>query len=188
MKTNNDLVDRLKAKEKAAQDEVVQTYAARLFVYFRNRIKGEESYEDLVHEVLASFFEVVEKEKLKDDGLIGPFMFGIAKRVMFTFFYKKKRNEKIREKGETQFRLSYVLEEDNRLENEKMAEIVRDVIEKKLPGIDRVIIKEFYLNEKDIGEVAGIIGKSRHYVSVRKERALKRLKDEILKLKDVYFH
>jgi hypothetical protein len=34
--------------------------------------------------------------------------------------------------------------------------------------------------------VAELIGKTRHYVSVRKERALKKIKNEILKNKDLY--
>lgn len=105
---------------------------------------------------------------------------------MYNFFYKKKRNENIQKKGEEEFEISYDFEEDERLSNEKMNEVIRELIDKKLADVDKIILKEFYLKENDVGEVAELIGKTRHYVSVRKERALKKIKNEILKNKDLY--
>ena len=57
---------------------------------------------------------------------------------------------------------------------------------KKLPEVDKIILKEFYLKENSVGDVASILGKSRHYISVRKERALRKIKNEIFKQKDIY--
>jgi RNA polymerase sigma factor (sigma-70 family) len=136
--------------------------------------------------VFTSFFKAIKKNKVTEDQFIAPFIFGIAKRVMYNFFYKKKRNENIQKKGEEEFEISYDFEEDERLNNEEMSEIIQEVIDKKLPDVDKVILKEFYLKENDVGEVAEIIGKTKHYVSVRKERALKKIKSEILKKKDLY--
>ncbi|MCP5106687.1 MAG: sigma-70 family RNA polymerase sigma factor [bacterium] len=179
------LIDRLKKQEKEAQTELVKKFSSRLLLYFRLRIKGEETYEDLVQEVFASFFVGVNKDKIPEDALIAPFIFGIAKRVMFNFFYKKKRNDNIQKKGENNFELSYDFQEEERLTNESMNNTIQQVM-KKLPDIDKTILKEFYLKENSVGEVAEIIGKTKHYVSVRKERALKKIKNEISKQKDVY--
>jgi len=186
MKTKTSLIERLMSNDVNAQRELIKKFNSRMFMYFRLRIKGEHSYEDLVQEVFTSFFEAIKKEKIAEDQFIAPFIFGIAKRVMYNFFYKKKRNENIQKKGEEQFEFSYDFNEDERLSNEKMNEIVGEVIDKKLPDIDKTILKEFYLKENDLGEVAAIIGKTKHYVSVRKERALKKIKNEILKRKDLY--
>ena len=186
MKPESRLIDRLMADDAQAQRELIKKFNSRMFMYFRLRIKGEHGYEDLVQEVFTSFFEAIKKDKITDDQFIAPFIFGIAKRVMYNFFYKKKRNENIQKKGEEQFEISYEFEEEERLSNENLNDIVREVIEKKLPDVDKTILKEFYLKENDVGEVADIIGKSRHYVSVRKERALKKIKSEILKRKDLY--
>ncbi len=184
-KNSDSLIERLKRKEKNAEAELVKKFNSRILLYFRLRIKGEESYEDLVQEVFASFFAGVANNKIPEDALIAPFMFGIAKRVMFNFFYKKKRNDNIQKKGEENFNLSYDFEEEERLENEGMNNIIKQVME-KLPEVDKIILKEFYLKENNLGEVAGILGKSKHYVSVRKERALKKIKNEISKRKDIY--
>lgn len=180
------LIDRLVANDAKAQRELIKKFNSRIFLYFRLRIKGEQGYEDLVQEVFTSFFAAVKKNKVVEDIFIAPFIFGIAKRVMYNFFYKKKRNENIRKKGEEEFEISYDFEEDERLSNEKLNEMIQEVIDKKLPEVDKVILKEFYLKENDVGEVAGLIGKTRHYVSVRKERALKKIKNEILKAEDLY--
>jgi RNA polymerase sigma factor (sigma-70 family) len=180
------LIDRLLANDVKAQRELIKKFNSRMFMYFRLRIKGEDSYEDLVQEVFTSFFAAIKKNKVTEDQFIAPFIFGIAKRVMYNFFYKKKRNENIQKKGEEEFEISYDFREDERLANEKMNEIIREVIDKKLPDVDKIILKEFYLKENDVGEVAELIGKTKHYVSVRKERALKKMKNEILKKKDLY--
>ncbi len=185
MKSNNRFIERLKQKEKQAQIELVKKFNSRILLYFRLRIKGEESYEDLVQEVFVSFFKGVENNKIPEDAYIAPFIFGIAKRVMFNFFYKKKRNENIQKKSEENFEFSYDFEEAERLENESLNKIIRQVM-KKLPEVDKIILKEFYLKENSVGDVASILGKSRHYISVRKERALKRIKNEISKQKDLY--
>ena len=185
MKTNNSLIERLKQKEKPAQEELIKKFNSRLLLYFRLRIKGEESYEDLVQEVFASFFSGVNNDKIPEDTYIAPFIFGIAKRVMFNFFYKKKRAENIRKKGEENLVLSCDFEEAERLENESINNIIRQIMQ-KLPEVDKIILKEFYLKENNVGHVANIIGKTKHYVSVRKERALKKIRNEISKRKDLY--
>lgn len=184
-KNGDSLIERLKRKEKSAQAELVKKFNSRILLYFRMRIKGEDSYEDLAQEVFASFFVGVANNKIPEDALIAPFMFGIAKRVMFNFFYKKKRDDNIQRKGEEYFDLSCDFEEEERLENEGMNAIIQQAMQ-KLPEVDKIILKEFYLKENNLGEVADILGKSKHYVSVRKERALKKIKNEISKRKDLY--
>jgi RNA polymerase sigma factor (sigma-70 family) len=183
--TGQPLIQRLMAGDMRAQREVIKKFNSRLFMYFRLRIKGEVQYEDLVQDVLASFFAAVDKNKVEEDKFIAPFIFGIAKRVMYNYFYKKKRDDNIRKKGEERFEVSYDFEEEERLTNEKINEVIGTYID-KLPEVDRVILKEFYLKENSVGEVAEILGKTKHYVSVRKERALKKIKNEMLKKKDLY--
>ncbi|HLP61463.1 MAG TPA: sigma-70 family RNA polymerase sigma factor [Candidatus Deferrimicrobium sp.] len=184
MKANskNSLIDRLKQKDQSAQNELIKKFNARLLVYFRLRIKGEESYQDLVQEVLVSFFVGVEKDKIPGDDFIAPYIYGIARRVMFNYFYNKKRNAKLQEKGEANFELSYDFEEAERLENEDLNEMIGQAM-KKLPEVDKIILKEFYLKENTVYEVAALLGKTPHYISVRKERALKKVKNEILNKK-----
>jgi RNA polymerase sigma-70 factor (ECF subfamily) len=185
MKSTQSLIQQLMSKRQSAQQELIQKFNSRLFMYFRLRIKGEESYEDLVQEVFVSFFAAIEKNKVQEDKFIAPFIFGIAKRVMYNYFYKKKRDDNIRKKGEEEMEFSYNFDGEDRLNKEKINKIVQSYIA-NLPEVDRIILKDFYLKEQNIGDVAESLGKTKHYVSVRKERALKKIKNEILKKKDVY--
>ncbi len=182
---NNEFIQRLSRRDARAQSELIKKFNSRLLMYFRMRIKGEDGYEDLVQEVFVSFFAAVEKDKIEEDQFIAPFIFGIAKRVMYNFFYKKKRDDNIRKKGEENAQLTYDFEEEERLENEGMNDIITNYVD-KLKEVDKIILKEFYLRENDVGQVAQLLGKTKHYVSVRKERALKKLKSEILKRGDVF--
>jgi RNA polymerase sigma factor (sigma-70 family) len=179
------LILRLQKKDPRAEAEIVRSYNSRILFYFRSRIKGEIHYEDLVQEVFTSFFVGVKNEKIPEDVMIAPYLFGIAKRVIYNYFYKKKKQENIISKAGEMMELSYEFEEMDRLENQKIMESVNHIID-TFSDVDKIIIREFYLKENDVGHIAGLLGKTKHYVSVRKVRALKKIKNEILKRKDVY--
>jgi RNA polymerase sigma-70 factor (ECF subfamily) len=185
MKKNNFLIEGLKNSIQSSQKALIKKFNSRIQLFFRLRIKNEEGYDDLVQEVFTSFFNAVEKDKISEDKYIAPFIFGIAKRVMFNYFYKKKKEDNIQKKSIENYQLAYNFEEEERLENESLNNIIKKYLD-KLAEIDRIILKEFYLKEKSLGEVAELVGKSKHYISVRKERALKKIKNEILRGKDIY--
>ncbi len=69
---------RLCARDPQAQQEMIRVYTPRVFVYFRNRIKGESHYEDLVQDVFVAFFNGLDQGKLAGPAWIAPFLFGIA--------------------------------------------------------------------------------------------------------------
>ncbi len=173
-----ELVDKLLNKDKLTQKEIFNAYNSRLFTYFKMRIKGDVLYEDLVQEVFVSFFEGVAKEKVIKDILIAPYVFGIAKRVVFNFFYKKKRSDNIDQRANEELSVSYDFEENDKIDTDDFMESLKKHIE-TLKEIDKKILKEFYFKEKSLNEISELIGKSKHYISVRKERLLKKLRDRI---------
>jgi RNA polymerase sigma factor (sigma-70 family) len=167
-----------------AQKQLIQEFNSRIFVYFRNRIKGESHYEDLVQEVFGAFFNGLDQGKLAGPAWIAPFMFGIAKRILYNYFYKQRKNNDIQKNVSAVFELSSDFTEAERMENQKLSEVLGRLID-TLPRIDRVILRAFFLKEKKISEIADLTGRSRHYISVRKERAIKRIRNEILR-KNLY--
>jgi RNA polymerase sigma factor (sigma-70 family) len=180
-----DFFPRLLSQQKDAQHFLIQTFNPRIFFYFRARIKNETNYHDLVQEVFSAFFNGVNGGKVRDEQSIAPFIFGIAKRVMFNYFHQKKRDSNLQKKIEGTCNTSYDFRETERLENEQLITVLNQQIE-RLNGIDRTILKEFYLKEQSIGEVAAHLGRSKHYISVRKERAIKKLKHEMARKKPIY--
>jgi len=175
---------KLRAHDPEAQKELIQTFNPRIFVYFRNRIKGGNNYEDLVQEVFSAFFNGLDQGKLESAAWIAPFMFGIAKRVLYNFFYKQRKNNDIQKNACTVCETTSEFTEAERIENQKLSEVLNRLIA-ELPRIDRVIMNAFYLQERKIGEIADMTGRSRHYISVRKERAIKKIRVEIIR-KNLY--
>ena len=173
---------KLLARDPQAQNELIQEFNARIFVYFRNRIKGESNYEDLVQEVFSAFFNGLDQGKLAGASWIAPFMFGIAKRVLYNYFYKQRKNNEIQKNVSRFSELTCDFTEAQRIENQKLSEVLTGLIA-GLPQVDRVILNAFYLQERKIGEIADITGRSKHYISVRKERALKKIRNEIVRKK-----
>lgn len=171
--------NKLRARDPQAQNELIQQFNARIFVYFRNRIKGESNYEDLVQDVFSAFFDGLDQGKLAGASWIAPFMFGIAKRVLYNYFYRQRKNNEIQKNVSSFCELTSDFTEAQRLENQKLREVLNGLLD-GLPRIDRVILDAFYLQERKIGEIADMTGRSKHYVSVRKERALKKIKHEII--------
>lgn len=176
--------EKLCGHDPEAQKKLIQTFNPRIFMYFRNRIKGENNYEDLVQEVFCAFFRGLDQGKLAGAAWIAPFLFGIAKRVLYNYFYKQRKN------NETQQKVSLVCEvccdftQAERMENQKLGEVLKRSIA-GLPQIDRLILNAFYLQERKISEIADMTGRSNHYISVRKQRALKKIKNEIIR-KNLY--
>jgi len=175
---------KLLAHDAQAQNELIRTFNARIFVYFRNRIKGGSNYEDLVQEVFSAFFNGLDQGKLAGASWIAPFMFGIAKRVLYSYFYKQKKNNDIQKNVSSFCQLTSDFTEGQKIENQKLNEVLGRLID-DLPQVDRVILNAFYLQEKKISEIADLTGRSKHYISVRKERALKKIRNEIIR-KNLY--
>jgi len=176
--------EKLRAHDPLAQKELIRTFNPRIFVYFRNRIKGEDHYEDLVQEVFSAFFNGLEQGKVATAAWIAPFMFGIAKRVLYNYFYRQKKNNDIQKNICAVCELSSDFSESERLENLRLGEVLKRLIG-ELPRIDRTILNAFFLQERKIGEIAEMTGHSRHYISVRKDRAIRKIRSEIIR-KNLY--
>jgi len=185
MKGKDTLIKNLIKGNKNSEKEIYTSYNTRLFTFFKFRIKGEDNYEDLVQEVFVSFFDAIRKDKIKEDIYIAPFIFGIAKRIVFSYFYKKNRKENIKKKVELESKHYFDFIEADRMENEIILNSINSLIE-NLKEIDKVILKNYFFLEKDLDEISIITGKPKHYISVRKERAIKKLKSEIFKQKHLF--
>ncbi len=174
------LLSRLIRDEKAAQAEIIHAYQSRLAFYFSMRIKGDAPVEDLVQDVLASFFDSVRREKLQDDAAMAPYLFGIAKRVLYNFYYQSSKCNNLRQRIRQVQDGFENFSEARRLETDNLMEGIKLILNRMAP-VDQQILKRFYLNQESIGEIAAALKLQRHYISVRKERALKRIRTEMKK-------
>jgi len=177
---NSPLLHRLENGDPKAQKEIIAAYQNRLFFYFSMRIKGDAPREDLVQDVLACFFESVRQRKLHSDQVFAPYIFGIAKRVLYNFYYQSSKSNNMRQKLEQIHNGYQDFTEEHRLETANLIEGIGDIL-RELAPIDQQILNRFYFKQESIGEIAEALNRQRHYISVRKDRALKRIRCEMNK-------
>ncbi|HDP95464.1 MAG TPA: sigma-70 family RNA polymerase sigma factor [Candidatus Aminicenantes bacterium] len=171
-------LSRLESGEAGAQKELIRMFQSRLGFYFSMRIKGDAPLEDLVQEVLARFFESVRQKKLHSDHVVAPYMFGIAKRVLYNFYYQSTKSNKINQKLQQLVPGYENFAENHRLETDNLMEGIGAIL-RQLPTLDQQILQRFYFQQESIGDIACALKLQRHYVSVRKNRALKRIRREM---------
>jgi len=174
------LLKRLEADEPSAQKEIMQSFQNRLYFYFCMRIKGDAPKEDLVQEVLACFFDSIRQKKIHSDQVIAPYIFGIAKRVLYNFYYQSSKSNNMQQKLQQIHSGVQDFEEDRNQETQNLMEGLAPIL-RKLAPIDQKILQRFYFNQESIGEIAAALNRQRHYISVRKDRALKRIRNEMKK-------
>jgi len=178
----NKLIKLLEQGDTASQNQIIHAYKTRLFFYFSMRIKGDAPKDDLVQEVLACFFDAVGKGRLISDHVVAPYIFGIAKRVLYNFYYQSNKNNSLREKAQQIWSGFEEFQEDQRLETENLAQVISEIIQGISP-LDQQILNRYFYRDQSIGEIAEEMNYNRHYVSVRKDRALKRIRIEMEKRK-----
>ena len=176
--SDNSLLSRLEAGEADAQKELISQFQSRLGFYFSMRIKGDAPQEDLVQEVLACFFESDRPGKLHSDQVVAPYIFGIAKRVLYNFYYQSTKSNNINYKLQQLVPGFENFAEDHRLETDNLMEGIGAIL-RQLPPVDQQILQRFYFQQESIGDIAGALKLQRHYSSVRKDRALKRIRREM---------
>lgn len=177
---SNPLLTRLEAAEPSAQKEIIRAFQNRLYFYFHMRIKGDSPKEDLVQEVLACFFDSVSQGKIHSDQVIAPYIFGIAKRVLYNFYYQSSKNNNMQQKLQQIHSGVQDFEEEKNQETRNLMEGILPILNTLAP-IDQKILKRFYFQQDSIGEIATALNRQRHYISVRKDRALKRIRSEMKK-------
>ena len=128
MKGSESLIESLKTDNSSADTNIIHKYNARLFTYFRSRIKGLDSYDDLVQEVFVSFFAAVKKGKIKDDEFIATFIFGIARNIVYKYFYKKKKAENIAKKAESEHDPFINFSGEEILQNERLIVLINKFV------------------------------------------------------------
>lgn len=107
--SDNKLVERLRAGNLDAFDEVFKKYGSRLFGFALNYLKSKEETEELVQDVFLKIWE--NRRKLKTDTSLKSYLFTIAYHNICKHFRKKKIHETfLGEKGSEE-NLSVNLEE-----------------------------------------------------------------------------
>jgi RNA polymerase sigma factor (sigma-70 family) len=166
------LVIRCQLGERAAFDELIEQWHARLWQYARRLTGSDETADDVVQDVWLRVLRSI--GRLRDGAKLRPWLFGIARRVLM---------DRLRE------RYSAPIESPLDLANLAASapadvtpgdiEVMEDEIE-RLPVIDREVVVLFYFDGLSLNEIADIAGVPIGTVKSRLHRARRTLRQHLI--------
>jgi len=179
---NRKIFNLLLKKDQQAERNLIEALTPRLIFYFRKNINGDFPLEDMIQNTLLALFQAIAEGKIPDHNAVIPFLYGIARRNVYNFFYESKKNAYLQQKAPDFTELISRSVNCEQLIQQAQLEQLKTILIRLAP-IDRQIIEYFFLQEWSLDQLSKHFKKSKHYISVRKERALKRLRREIFQNK-----
>jgi len=165
------LVVRCQLGDRAAFDELIERWHARLWKYARRITGSDEAADDAAQDVWLRVLRGI--GGLRDGAKLRPWLFGIARRVLV---------DRLRERYATPVESSLDVSDIAAVEPIDLApgdiERMEQQVE-RLPVIDREVVVLFYFNEMSLQEIADVAGIPLGTVKSRLHRARRTLRQEL---------
>ncbi len=167
-----DLVEKAQQGDEKAFNELVKQHYNFCLSQIKRRVKDAEQAKDLVQEVLIQVFLCL--DKLSEPAAFKAWLRGIVRNVCNNYFRRNKMLYVALEE------FAYELPDltttvDTELDLAALRQQIKTAIE-QLKERQQVVVKEFYLKEKTVKEIAEELEVSENVVKVRLYRARKTLK------------
>ncbi len=169
------LASRLRAGDRAAAAELVDTYHEQIYLFMRRLGHDRQASEDLTQE---SFFNAWHHiGQLKDGKALNGWLYRIASNVSKLHWRKHKHKEVIGIEGLEMPQSDKG--EPEKMEHNEQLEHLKDAVE-RLPIKLRETITLHYMQQLTIAEAAEAVGLNQGTFKSRLNRALKTLRKEII--------
>ncbi len=169
------LASRLRAGDRAAAAELVDTYYEQIYLFMRRLGHDRQASEDLTQE---SFFNAWHHiGQLKDGKALSGWLYRIASNVSKLHWRKHKHKEIIGIEGLEMPQSDKG--EPEKMEHNEQLEHLKDAVE-RLPIKLRETITLHYMQQLTIAEAAEAVGLNQGTFKSRLNRALKTLRKEII--------
>ncbi len=164
------------------ETELYKDYSERIYVYVRKNLWDSDKVLDIVQDIFIALISNLRNGKLKDKKKIQAYIYGIARNIIH-----KANHQKTTEPKEIQnvdryehYKSDSTLSIQEKLEKDEYINILKECIS-KLSSLDNNIILHCFFENKNHKEIAQKYKLSPNYIGVRKFRAIKALKDCLLK-------
>ena len=172
--SHRELVDRIQADDRSAEDELVLRLNRRVFVILLARISDAEKARELTQDVLMAVLAAIRERKVQDPDRLPAFVQGVTRNLANNFLRTRSHAPVLVE----------LTEEMAWLDAEEEAEMadrrqwLRSAVA-KLDTVDRQILVLSIVEGHSAPEVADLVGLSADAVRARKSRVLKRFAQTI---------
>lgn len=169
------LLNRLKAGDKEAFSELYDLYLERIYRFIYFKVSRVQEAEDLSSEVFLRVWQYIKDDTEIEN--IGAFLYRVSRNVVIDFYRKNYGKETVSLEDHD---IIDNLRADNLIEKIDSNVQIKGVMEKldNLKEEYREIILLRYVEEYTLGEIAGIMNRSRGATRVLAHRALEALKKE----------
>lgn len=174
LKSDSELVEKLRNGDIDAFDQIFKKYGDRLFGFTLGYLKSKEETEGLVQDVFLKVWE--NRKNLRKESSLKSYLFTIAYHDMCQIFRRKQIHEKFLEENENSAYLTTNLEEQ--LEYKATLEQINNLIE-RLPEKQKVIFNKSRREGKSTKEIAKEMNLAPGTIDNQISAALKFLRNHI---------
>lgn len=162
-------VQRLRQGDFRTMEHFVSYFSSLLQLKLRSRLRSPQAAEDARQETFTRVLSALRDGKIRQPERLGSYVFSICKNVLLEGNRQSQRDSSL-EDGENQDFPDHSVDIFGALAAKQTKEKVRDVLD-KLPEVDRRLLREVFLEERDKDEVCRNFGVTRDYLRVLLFRA-----------------
>jgi RNA polymerase sigma-70 factor, ECF subfamily len=171
-------VQRLRQGDFRTMDHFVAYFSDLLQLKLRSRLRSPQAIEDVRQETFSRVLTALRDDKIRQPERLGSFVFSICKNVLLEDHRVARRDGPL-ENGDDQDLPDRGADIFGDFAARQTKEKVRDVLE-KLPELDRRLLRDIFLEERDKDEVCRDFGVTRDYLRVLLFRAKQSFKSVYL--------
>jgi RNA polymerase sigma-70 factor, ECF subfamily len=176
------LVARILAGEKSAEDELVQQYSRGVSIIL-NRATGDRSVsEDLSHETFQIVLEKIRRGEIREPDRLSGFICSLARNLASDHFRKSRRLEGFADPDEAELIPESSPSQLDRLLMQEKSKMVRKLLQ-EMSERDRQILYRFYIAEDDKDRICADLELSSLHFNRVLHRARERYRDLYQSLK-----
>jgi len=164
------LSERIRQGDTAAEEELVQTFAPRVFAMALARTRDREASRDIVQDVLWTVIQALRNGQLRQSDKLASFVSGTARNLINNY----RRTETRSRRDQSLLVDPSVFDPAEDQDDEERRQLVRRAIA-ELAEIDRRILWLTLVEGLAPGEIAARLRLSPDVVRQRKSRAIKRV-------------
>jgi len=166
------LAERIRRGDRAAEDQLIGLYSARVLAMSIVRIRDREAARELVDDIMMATVTALRRGTVRDTARLGAFIHGTALNLIHNHLRARCRMPRTAVLGDESLTpdLAEACEKDSDLQE------LRSCVDRLSPQDQRVLFLSLSEGLKP-GEIATRLGLSADVVRQQKSRALKRLKE-----------
>ena len=172
--TAEDLAERIRAGDRAAENEFVETYYRRILLMARVRLRDEQAAQDVAQEAIIGALQGVRDGRLRSNPQLSSYVCGTARNLINNHF--RKRGDVSALESDP---VATGIGPEEITGTREHLELVRQALDGISP-VDRAILGMTLVDGMKPGEIARRLDMKPELVRKRKSRAVRRIRNVIL--------